>query len=140
MELNVLVADGDALDMSDGQAMADCIVVTSVFSPMEYYRAVMSDNSAIDSAGQLYRRISQIWHITSGTIQASQYDLASDRFLSLGTRKNPLADYLNELAPTENAKHPDPLDMLGKIADEYDPAKRQMPLFPPDGTQPSKAS
>ena len=66
--------------------------------------------------------------------------MASDRFLSLGTRKNPLDDYLNELAPTEKAKHPDPLDVLGKIADEYDPAKRQMSLFPQDEAQPSKAS
>ena len=113
----------------DKMAMADCIVVTSVFSPMEYYRAVMSDSSAIDSAGQLYRRISQIWHVTSDTITASGYDLPTNSFISLGTRKNPLTDYLNELAPTEKAKHPDPLDVLGKIADEYDPDKQQLSLF-----------
>lgn len=121
-------------------AMADYIIVTSVYSPTEYYKAVTPAASDIDSAGQLYRRISQVWHVTSGTIQASQYDLASDRFLSLGTRKNPLSGYLDSVAHTQEAKHPDPLDVLGKIADEYDPAKRQMSLFPQDEAQPSKAS
>ena len=124
----------------DKIAMADYIIVTSVYSPAAYYKAIMPAASDIDSAGQLYRRISQVWHVTTDTIQASRYDLSSDRFLPLGTRKNRLADYLNGLALTQNAKRPDPLDVLGKIADEYDPEKRQMSLFPPDNAQPSKAS
>ena len=123
----------------DKIAMADYIIVTSVYSPMAYYKAVMPAASDIDSAGQLYRRISQVWHVTTDTIQASRYDLPSDRFLPLGTQKNPLADYLNGLALTRDAKHPDPLDVLGKIAEKYDPAKAQMSLFPPDGEQPAKA-
>ena len=124
----------------DKIAMADYIIVTSVYSPMAYYKAAMPAASEIDSAGQLYRRISQVWHVTTDTIQASRYDLSSDSFLSLGTRKNPLADYLNGLALAQNPKRPDPLDVLGKIADSYDPAKRQMSLFPPDGAQSPKAS
>lgn len=121
-------------------AMADYIIVTSVYSPMAYYKAAMPAASDIDSAGQLYRRISQVWQVTKATIQVSRYDLASDHFIPLGTRKNPLPDYLDGLALTRKAKHPDPLDVLGKIADEYDPAKRQMSLFAPDGVQPAKAS
>lgn len=123
----------------DKIAMADYIIVTSVYSPMAYYKAVMPAASDIDSAGQLYRRISQVWHVTNDSIQASRYDLPSDRFLSLSVRKNPLADYLNGLALTRDAKHPDPLDVLGKIAEKYDPALAQMSLFAPDGEQPAKA-
>ena len=114
--------------------MADYIIVTSVYSPTAYYKAVMPAASDIDSAGQLYRRISQVWHVTKDTIQASRYDLPSDRFLPLSARKNPLVDYLNGLALTRDTKHPDPLDVLGKIAEKYDPALAQMSLFPTDGT------
>ena len=59
----------------DKIAMADYIIVTSVYSPMAYYKAAMPAASEIDSAGPLYRRISQVWHVTTDTIQASRYDL-----------------------------------------------------------------
>lgn len=121
----------------DKYAMADYIIVTSVLSPIDYYQKVMSAvSSGVDSAGQLYRRISQVWHVKPNTVESCQYDLSADKFVSIGSRKNPVPDYLAEITANE-APRKNPLDVLAQISDKFDSAKRQISLFPADGAEPS---
>lgn len=68
-------------------AMADWIVVTSPYSPAEYYKLAVPVSTDIDSAGQLYRRVSQVWHVLPDTIECSRYDMAADSFVSLGQKE-----------------------------------------------------
>lgn len=72
--------------------ICDTIMVTSVFSPEEVYKAYAV--SSADSDVQFFRRITELWHVERDTITISRYEKSLRKFVEIETIKNPVWDYI----------------------------------------------
>lgn len=69
------------------------IFVTSVLSPETYCAGYHLHQR--DDAAQLYRRLSEVWHVTSDHITIQHYDLAHRAFVDVALEPNPWKKFLN---------------------------------------------
>jgi hypothetical protein len=64
------------------------IFVTSVYSPWDFAGAYTLPES--DDAAQLYRRITELWHVTKDTVEIIKYCMADRSFKLVGSKQNPV--------------------------------------------------
>ena len=92
------------------------LYITSPMSPETYAKHYYLRD---ENAAQLYRRLSEVWEVTSTDIYISKYDLGLRRFVLTDTRPNPVPAYLATLPPSVPAF--DGGDILTKLHAEYAP-------------------
>ena len=103
------------------------IIVTSPMSPEQY--ATQSYLQGEEDA-QLYRRLTEVWAVTSTDIYISKYDLGLRRFVAIDTRPNPVPAYLATRTPSTPAFNGG--DILTKLNTEYAPPT--VPAVPASST------
>lgn len=103
------------------------IFITSIYSPVEIFQQYNLD--AKDSAVQLYRRLSQVWHVQKDTIEITRYDVDKHEFCFIDRVKNPVPAYV-EAQKAKNAATAPTMDtrfIFKQIRDKYE---TQTSLFP----------
>jgi len=100
----------------------DTIFITSVYSPQAMVEEYALNG--VDSAEQLYRRISEVWCLTNDYINISRYDMDRHAFIPKDMTPNPVADYKATLPKKTTI---DGASLLRAVADRY--SAPQMSLF-----------
>lgn len=89
---------------SDKALAADTIIITSPFSPLEFYWAQFSDTcNQIDSFAQLARRISLTVQMQQASIDLVTYDEHTGSYVTVNTRPNPYSQQTRP-APQDGAE------------------------------------
>lgn len=89
---------------SDKALAADTIIITSPFSPLEFYWAQFSDTcNQIDSFAQLARRISLTVQMQQASIDLVTYDEHTGSYVTVNTRPNPYSQQTRP-APQDSAE------------------------------------
>lgn len=89
---------------SDKALAADTIIITSPFSPLEFYWAQFSDTcNQIDSFAQLDRRISLTVQMQQASIDLVTYDEHTGSYITVNTRPNPYSQQARP-APQDGAE------------------------------------
>lgn len=89
---------------SDKALAADTIIITSPFSPLEFYWAQFSDTcNQIDSFAQLARRISLTVQMQQASIDLVTYDEHTGSYVTVNTRPNPYSQQARP-APQDSAE------------------------------------
>ena len=89
---------------SDKALAADTIIITSPFSPLEFYWAQFSDTcNQIDSFAQLDRRISLTVQMQQASIDLVTYDEHTGSYVTVNTRPNPYSQQTRP-APQDSAE------------------------------------
>lgn len=87
----------------------DYIIVTTVLSPQEFVRELFLKESAI----QLYRRLHEIWHVRSNSVEMYDYDMNTEEFRLFSIEDNPVA----EIVKQEDSKRHDYADSVQIMKD-----------------------
>ena len=59
-------------------------------SPMDYYN---DSDARSEDPFQLFRRISEVWHVLTDSVEISKFDKAERRFAIIETVKNPVKEF-----------------------------------------------
>lgn len=70
----------------------DQIFITTALSPEAF--AAACNLSADDSCIQLYRRLAEVWHVTTDTIEIRKFDMGKKKFILTAMARNPVPEYL----------------------------------------------
>lgn len=111
------------------ELVSSLIFITSPLSPVEFVRQYCLIN---ENGSQLYRRLSEVWYVTTSTITVSKYDVAQETFIPSPPCTNPVPAYLATLPPAPPSI--DGNEILALLNQEYAPApgsiSEQLTLFP----------
>lgn len=89
---------------------ASLVFITSPFSPIQFVEKYHLNG---EEGSQLYRRLSEVWHVTKGTVSIHKYDMSAGAFVETSQKPNPVPHYLAALPPVPPALDGDTvLDML----------------------------
>lgn len=104
------------------ELVSTLIFITSPLSPVEFVRQYY----LVDEDGsQLYRRLSEVWHVTTSTITISKYDIAQHTFIAAPPSPNPVPAYLATLTPAPPAINGD--EVLAQLNQTYAPTPSYTP-------------
>lgn len=108
---------------------ADLFIITTVFSPYEFYRGFSLE--AKDSRTQLLRRLSEIWHVTTDHVKISKH-LHTDQFSQNIVKTNPVPAYIARQNVSTSIL--DSANILDAIHNQYSDAEpEQLSLFDTSG-------
>lgn len=96
---------------------ASLLFITSPLSPVKFVERYHLNG---EDGSQLYRRLSEVWHVTKEDISIYKYDLTEGAFVETSQKPNPVPLYLAALPPVPPAL--DGNAVLDALYESYAPA------------------
>ena len=90
----------------DKSLMVDVFIITSPYSPKQFYDEIFRRKKTIDSFKQLQRRINYVQFMSSDYFEMQEYDVYSGSYISVphSRKKNTLITTTNSPTPLDNKK------------------------------------
>ncbi|EMF0060634.1 replication protein [Enterococcus hirae] len=90
----------------DKSLMVDIFIITSPYSPKQFYDEIFKRKKTVDSFNQLQRRISYVQFMSSDYFEMQEYDIYSESYISVphSRKKSTLIDNTKHIATLDNKK------------------------------------